>query len=219
MEEIRPTHAQLLLLRDRINVATAGMALLKSKRDALLLEFMDVVDVTLHLSGELVEVLKKAQYVFEIARAIDGEAAVHSAALASSGEVLVDISGYKVMGVAVPVINQAPRPPRTPFTRGYSPTSVSVRIDEAALGFEKAVSAIMKYAEAETKLHRLGAEISKTNRRVNALEQIRIPELEGQARFIEQSLDERQREELFRLKKVKKKIDRNAAAKRAAQQS
>lgn len=209
MEEIRPTHAQLLALRDQIKVATSGRDLLKSKRDALLLEFMEVVDTTLNLSVELSETLAEAQYQFEFANAFDGEAAVHSAALASSGEVFVDISGYHVMGVAVPVIKQSPRLPRTSFNRGYSPTGVSVRVDEAAYGFEKAISAIMKYAEAETRLRRVGAEINKTNRRVNALDEIRIPQLQRQVRFIEQTLDERQREELFRLKKVKKKIARS----------
>lgn len=211
MEELRPTHAQLLALREQIKVASAGMNLLKSKRDALLLEFMEVVDVTLDLVDELSTSLANAQYQFEFANAFDGEAAVHSAALASSGEVFVDITGYKVMGVAVPVIKQTPRESRTSFNRGYSPTGVSVHIDEAAYGFEKAISAIMKYAEAETRLRRVGAEINKTNRRVNALEEVRIPQLKTQARIIEQSLDERQREELFRLKKVKKKIARNHA--------
>lgn len=210
MEEVRPTHAQLLLLRDQIEVATQGMKLLKSKRDALLLEFMEVVNVTLTMSDRLVDALTNAQYTLELARGVDGEAAVHSAALASSGEVLVDMSGYKVMGVAVPVIDNPTRPDRTPFTRGYGPMGVSVRVDEAASGFERAVSSILSFAESETRLRRLGAEISKTNRRVNALEQIRIPELEQQVRYIEQTLDERSREELFRLKKVKKKIERNA---------
>lgn len=209
MEEIRPTHAQLLALREQIQVATAGMNLLKSKRDALLLEFMEVVDATLHLSDEMTEALARAQFKFELAHAYDGESAVHSAALASSGEVLVDISGYKVMGVAVPVIKPSPRPPRSAFNRGYAPTGVSVRVDEAAQGFEEAISSILKYAEAETRLRRLGNEINKTNRRVNALEELRIPRLEESVRFIEQSLDERQREELFRLKKVKKKIARS----------
>lgn len=216
MEEVRPTHAQLLILRDQINTATQGVALLKSKRDALLLEFMTVIDTTLHLSDEMVDALSDAQFSYEIARAIDGESAVHSAAMASSGEVLMDITGYKVMGVSVPSIKKSPRPPRNALNRGYSPINVSVRVDEAAYGFEKAVSSILKYAEAETKLRRLGAEIAKTNRRVNALEQIRVPELKEQVRYIEQSLDERQREELYRLKKVKKKIEKTAAEKRAA---
>ena len=208
MEEVRPTRAELLLLRDQIKVAVQGMELLKSKRDALLLEFMSVVDKTMQLSGDLMEALTRAQFSLELARAVDGESAVHSAALAAHGEALMDIDGYKVMGVPVPVITQGEQAKRNAFTRGYSPTGVSVRVDDASSGFEEAIRSIMEYAEAETRLRRLGAEISKTNRRVNALEQIRIPELKEQVAYIKQTLDERSREELFRLKKVKKKIER-----------
>lgn len=212
MEEIRPTRAQLLALREQISTAQAGMELLKSKRDALLLEFMEVIESTMDLSDKLSHEFIEAQYSLELARAIDGEAAVHSAALASTGEVLVDIEGYKVMGVPVPVIKPAEARDRHAFSRGYSPTGVSVRVDDAATGFERAVDSILKYAESETRLRRLGAEISKTNRRVNALEQVRIPELGMQMRYIKQALDERSREELFRLKKVKKNIEKRKAA-------
>jgi len=184
------------------------MELLKSKRDALLAEFMQLVDETNKYSNELVEALKKAQYSLEVAQAIGGEAAVHSVALASTGEILVDIDGHVVMGVMIPDIKQVPSVRKNAFTRGYSPTGVSLRIDDAAQGFEEAVDAIIAYAEVETRLRRLGEEISKTNRRVNALEQIRIPELKEQVAYIDQTLDERSREELFRLKKVKKNIER-----------
>lgn len=211
MEEIRPTRAQMLALRNQISTAQAGMELLKSKRDALLLEFMKVIESTMNLSAQLSNVFIEAQYSLELARAIDGETVVNSAALASNGEVLIDIEGYKVMGVPVPTIKPGEQRDRHAFSRGYSPTGVSVRVDDAATGFERAVDVIVKYAESETRLRRLGDEISKTNRRVNALEQIRIPELQEQTRFIEQALDERSREELFRLKKVKKNIEKRKA--------
>lgn len=211
MEEVRPTRAELLDRRAQIAVAEQGMELLKSKRDALMIEFMSVVDETLRLSDLLGRSLMKAEYAIGIARAIDGDGAVHSAALASKGEVLVEIDGRKVMGVAVPVVKRGPRPERDAFSRGYSPTGVSPRIDEAAEQFEAAIGAILEYAEVETRLKRLGEEITRTNRRVNALEQIRIPELKEQVAYIGQTLDERSREELFRLKKVKKNIERTKA--------
>lgn len=210
MDDIRPTHAELLALKDNLSTARSGLELLKSKRDALMLEFMQGIDTTLNLSDELNDVLREAQYALQLAQAREGCAAVHSAALASSGHVEVDVTGYKVMGVAVPRVEQHPRSLRSAFTRGYTLTDSTVRVDEAALGFEKAVGAIMKYAEAETRLRRLGREISHTNRRVNALEQVRIPRVEQQIHAITQALDERSREELFRLKKVKKKIIRRA---------
>lgn len=212
MEEVRPTRSELLARREQITTAQAGMELLKSKRDALLAEFMKTVDKTAKQSEELAELLKKAQYGLEVAQAIDGESTVHSVALATTGETLVDIDGTTIMGVSVPLVTPAPSVRKSAFTRGYSPTGVSLRIDDAAQGFEETVDAIIAYAETETRLRRLGEEIAKTNRRVNALEQIRIPELKEQVAYINSTLDERSREELFRLKKVKKNIEKRKAA-------
>jgi len=213
--DVSPTRSQLLALREQADVAHVGMEMLESKRDALLVEFMNVVDSTLKLSEELTRVLASAQYALEVARSHDGESVVHSAALASHGEILMDMDGYKVMGVAVPVITPGEERFRTAFTRGYAPTGVSTRVDSAAEKFESSIRKIMRYAEQETRLRRLGDEIARTNRRVNALEQIRIPQLEDQMRYIEQTLDERSREELFRLKKVKKNISKRKANARA----
>ena len=89
---------------------------------------------------------------------------------------------------------------------------MSSRIDETADKFERILDVIIEYADIETRLKRLGEEIQKTNRRVNALEQITVPALREQVAYIRQTLDERAREDLFRLKKVKKKIERKKAA-------
>jgi V/A-type H+-transporting ATPase subunit D len=51
---------------------------------------------------------------------------------------------------------------------------------------------------------------------VNALEQITVPALREQVAYIRQTLDERAREDLFRLKKVKKKIERKKATQKVA---
>ena len=71
---------------------------------------------------------------------------------------------------------------------------------------------MIQSADIETRLRRLGEELQKTNRRVNALENVVIPELEVQVKFIFSSLDERAREDHFRLKKVKKKIENEEAS-------
>ena len=92
-----------------------------------------------------------------------------------------------------------------------SPASRS-RIDETADKFERILDVIIEYADIETRLKRLGEEIQKTNRRVNALEQITVPALKEQVAYIQMTLDERAREDLFRLKKVKKKIEKKKAA-------
>jgi len=207
MEEVRPTRAELLERKQQITLAQQGMDLLKQKRDALLMEFMSVMDETLRLSEQLQRTVVDAQYSLAVAHAVDGPVALRSAALATKGEVTVEMTGTKIMGVSVPVVTKGESPIRTTFTRGYSVTGISTRVDESAERFEKILDVIIEYADIETRLKRLGEEINKTNRRVNALEQVTVPALREQVAYISQTLDERAREDLFRLKKVKKKIE------------
>ncbi len=215
MEEVRPTRAELLERRSQITLAQQGMDLLKQKRDALLIEFMSVMDETLRLSGSLQKNVSEAQYALAVAKAVDGTVALRSAGMATKGEIVVDMSGTRIMGVSVPVVTKGESPIRSSFTRGYAVTGVSSRVDETADKFERILDVIIEYAGIETRLKRLGEEINKTNRRVNALEQITIPSLHEQVTYIRQTLDERAREDLFRLKKVKRKIEKKKAAQRA----
>ncbi|MDO9557455.1 MAG: V-type ATP synthase subunit D [Coriobacteriia bacterium] len=208
MEEVRPTRSELLERKQQITLAQQGMDLLKQKRDALLIEFMSVMDETLRLSSDLQRTVSEAQFSLAIAKSVDGVVSVRSAAMATRGEITIDMTGAKIMGVSVPVVTKGDSPMRTSFTRGYSITGVSSRIDETADKFERILDVIIEYADIETRLKRLGEEIQKTNRRVNALEQITVPALKEQVAYIRQALDERAREDLFRLKKVKKKIER-----------
>lgn len=210
MEEVRPTRSELLERKQQITLAQQGMDLLKQKRDALLIEFMSVMDETLRLSNDLQRTVSEAQYSLAIAKSVDGVVSVRSAAMATRGEITIDMTGTKIMGVSVPVVTKGESPMRTSFTRGYAITGVSSRIDETADKFERILDVIIEYADIETRLKRLGEEIQKTNRRVNALEQITVPALKEQVSYIRQALDERAREDLFRLKKVKKKIERRA---------
>jgi V/A-type H+-transporting ATPase subunit D len=212
VEEVRPTRSELLERKQQITLAEQGMDLLKQKRDALLIEFMSVMDETLRLSNDLQRTTNEAQYSLAIAKAVDGTVSVRSAAFATRGEVTIDMTGTKIMGIAVPVVTKGESPLRTSFTRGYAITGVSSRIDETADKFERILDVIIEYADIETRLKRLGEEIQKTNRRVNALEQITVPQLREQVAYIRQALDERAREDLFRLKKVKKKIESKKAA-------
>lgn len=212
MEEIRTTRTELLQKKAQIQLAEQGKDLLKQKRDSLLIEFMSLIDETLSLSEKLEKAILEAQYAIVVAKAVDGVVTVKSVSLATKGEVDVDISGTKIMGVPVPVVHKKKSPIRTLLERGYSITGVSSRIDEAAEKYEKVLDVIVESAEAETKLRRLGEEIQKTNRRVNALEQVFVPVLKEQLKYIQMALEERAREDLFRLKKVKASLERKRAA-------
>jgi V/A-type H+-transporting ATPase subunit D len=78
---------------------------------------------------------------------------------------------------------------------------------ESAAQFEELLAAILQVAATEVKLKKIGEEIKKTTRRVNALEQVVIPRIRGEIRYIAAVLEQRAREDVFRLKRIKKKLE------------
>ncbi|MFA5867298.1 MAG: V-type ATP synthase subunit D [Actinomycetota bacterium] len=210
MEQASPTRTELLAKKAQIELAEQGRDLLKEKRDALIVEFMSVMDTVVRSSSRLGKVASEAYYTLTLAKAVDGTVAVRSASFATSGEVRIEVTGTHIMGVYVPEITKK-SVRRTLLTRGYSPTAVSSRIDEMAEKYEEELDIILDIAAIETRLKRLGEEIQKTRRRVNALDNNVIPNLKEQVKYIQTTLEERAREDLFRLKKVKKAIEKKKA--------
>lgn len=206
MEKVKSTRSELLSRKQQVGLASQGMELLKKKRDALLREFLPIIDETMRLSLQLERATSDAQESLAMAKAVDSGPVVQSVSLATKGEILVDIAGTHVMGVPIPVIKKAESPIKNELNRGYGVTGVSARIGDTASKFEQIIDTMIESADIETRLRRLGEELQKTNRRVNALENIVVPELQEQIKFIYNALDERAREDHYRLKKVKSKI-------------
>ena len=91
------------------------------------------------------------------------------------------------------------------FDRGYTPGGSSAHIDAVAAEFEAIVDQLLRLAAYEVRLRRLSQEIGITNRRVNALATVVIPQLERQTRLISSRLEERERQEIYRLKRIKER--------------
>jgi V/A-type H+-transporting ATPase subunit D len=216
MEQVHPTRMELMKKRSQIVLAEQGRDLLKEKMEALIQEFFKIM-VNFSESREGLEQLAvEADIALLVAEAVDDPVAVKSASYATKRQIMVDISGKNIMGVPVPVI-QKTSVALNVMQRGYGLIGTSSRINEAAEKFEAEMDMIIRLAETETTLRRLGNEIQRNRRRVNALDQIIIPELKDQAKYIRFSIEEREREDLFRLKKVKKLIERKKLKKKMAQ--
>ncbi len=203
MENVSPTRMELLAVKGQIGLAEQGRDLLKEKRNALMKEFMKIADAVMSGSDELERVAMSARRALMRAEALDGPEVVHSAAFAAQGELSLSVEGSFVMGVPVPIIEQKSAA-RAVVDRGYSLSGTSSRIDETANRFEEEIDLLIELASSELRLRRLAEEIRKTSRRVNALENILIPRLHARKGYIEMVLEERAREDLFRLKTVKR---------------
>jgi V/A-type H+-transporting ATPase subunit D len=139
--------------------------------------------------------------------AMAGAESVRSAALASRGGYQLEVTTRSVMGVRVPHVEQKSAS-RSFLQRGYSIVGVSISIDETAAAFEQEVEDVLQLAETELRLKRLGDEIQRTSRRLNALDHFLIPRLKAERDFIQMALDERERADHFRLKLVKRSLER-----------
>jgi V/A-type H+-transporting ATPase subunit D len=198
---------ELLARKAQIALASQGRDLLEQKRTALLKEFLRMADTAMERSDVLQFAATNARHALARAEAIAGTEAVRSAALASRTELPLQVTTTRVMGVKVPHIEQK-RVSRSMLNRGYAITSTSTTVDEAASAFESEVEAIIELAEMELRLTRLAEEIQRTSRRLNALEHFLIPRLKAECESIQMVLDERERADHFRLKLVKRILER-----------
>lgn len=202
MQTVTVTRMELLAKREQIVLARQGLELLQQKRTALLRELTQVADRAIARREALQEAAVAARQALARAEAMSGGMAVRSAAMAARSELPLEVHTTNVMGVSIPVIEQK-RVSRSVLGRGYAPVSMSLTIDEAAAAFEAEIDSLIELAQSELRLKRLADEIQRTSRRANALEYVVLPRLETECRIIEIALDERERADHFRLKRVK----------------
>lgn len=202
MERVPPTRMGLLHTRARRGIAVKGTGLLRSKREALAADLFTLMRGLVAERERLEASLRVASRALTLARALEGEEALASLALAAAREIPVEIERRKVWGVPTPEV-RGPRLLRSCDARGASPHSVNLGAAEAARAHEEALEILLAICSREVRLRTLGEEIRKTSRRINALEQFLIPRLDGEIARIELALEEREREDRSRLKRFK----------------
>lgn len=200
--EVKPTRSELMKLKNRIKLAKSGHNLLKKKRDGLIIEFFEILKKAKTVRKELVENYKIALYKMNIARASESDLAIRSIAMAIKDRPTIDVRTKNIMGVIVPEID-AQHAIKDFSNRGYGFATVSSKIDETAYSYEKTVEKAIMVAEIETKIKKVLNEIEKTKRRANALEFSVLPQLDSLKKFITLRLEEMERENVFRLKRMK----------------
>ena len=202
--DVKPTRKELMEIEDRIELSEQGHSTLEQKRDRLIMEFMDILDQAKDVRDTVEDDYERAQRTIDMARAMEGDVAVRGAAAALKEHPEITVESENIAGVVVPQIDTT-RVKKSLDQRGYGILGTSARIDEAADAYEELLDSIILAAEVETAMRKLLSEIESTKRRVNALEFKLLPELREAQEFIDQKLEEQEREEIFRMKKVKDK--------------
>jgi V/A-type H+-transporting ATPase subunit D len=195
----------LLQRRGQLRLAQKGVDLLKKKRDALVAEFFGLVREALEARKALNQAAREAYAALLLAQAFDGPEVVAGASLGVPPVEGVEAEVENVWGSKVPRL-------RATFPEVLlSPVGTPAYTLEAQKAFRRYAEALVQVANTETRFKKIGEEIKKTTRRVNALEQVVIPGIRGQIRFIQQVLEQREREDTFRLKRIKGKIEAREA--------
>jgi V/A-type H+/Na+-transporting ATPase subunit D len=201
---VAPTRSNLIRLKKELRFAREGYEILDRKREALTGELVRVAKEADAVQKEVWALLETAYAAMEKARLVMGSDHVEWAALAVNKTVDVHLKLRGIMGVAIPSIEARGEPPKLL----YSPSDTAAVLDEASAAFREVLLRIPQLAMLTATVWRLANELRKTQRRVNALQHIFIPGYEATVAFIISSLEEREREETFRLKWLKTKMSK-----------
>ncbi len=207
---ITPTRMVLNQLKGRLKTARRGHKLLKDKRDELMRQFMDVVRRNKELRTKVEKGLTDAFASQQVASSIMSPEMLEQALLYPRQSVELDMTYKNIMSVNVPRYKFQTRnnDPSEIYPYGFAQTSGE--LDDALEKLEKVFRDMLELAEVEKTMQLLAEEIEKTRRRVNALEYVMIPELEGNIKYISMKLEENENATKVRLLKVKEMVLQDA---------
>ena len=214
---INPTRMELTRLKGRLKTAQRGHKLLKDKRDELMKQFMDVVRENRELRKRVEEGLMRAHGSFTVAAALMSPEMLEQSLLYPKQTVELDMTFQNVMSVDVPryQFRTSSQDPGEVYPYGFAQTSGE--LDDAVDAMSRVFQDMLRLAEVEKTSQLLAEEIEKTRRRVNALEYVKIPEMQENIKYISMKLDENERANTIRLMKVKDMLLKEAIEDRRAE--
>jgi len=213
-ENVFPTRMNLNLVKLRLKGAQTGHSLLKKKVDALNKRFRAITQKIDHTKREMGRVMQLAAFsLAEVTYTSGGDIGYQLQESVKEATFKVSTQQENVSGVILPTFavdrtkGGGSELTLTGLGRGGQ------QITKAREIYAKATETLVELASLQTAFVILDEVIRMTNRRVNALEHVVIPKLENTVKYINSELDEGDREDFFRLKKVQaKKKERTAIA-------
>ena len=200
--KVSPTRVSLLRLKKELKLAQKGHKLLKDKRDGLVKKFMAVIYEAKALRESVEDRLGSAFDSYTRASSMTAAAALDTAFMAPNAKIDLGVKIQSVMSVKIPEFTVE----KTGSAFSYGMLETTGDLDNAIVKFDEVFVDILRLAELEKTAEMLAEEIEKTRRRVSALENVRIPNLEDTIKFITMQLDERNRDAVVSTMRVKAMI-------------
>ncbi|XP_069117124.1 V-type proton ATPase subunit D-like [Argopecten irradians] len=205
-----PSRMALTIMKGRLKGAQKGHSLLKKKADALTLRFRMILKKIIETKVKMGEVMREAAFSLAEAKFTSGDFGHIVLQNVNKAQLKVRSKKENVAGVQLPVFEHyqdgADSYELTGLSRGGQ------QIDRLKKNYATAIKLLVELASLQTSFVTLDEVIKITNRRVNAIEHVIIPRIERTLAYITTELDEREREEFYRLKKIQEKKKKMKAA-------
>ena len=204
MRHVAPTKTSLLKIKDELNFARLGHELLDQKRNILVIELLNIMDEADEYETRIEKNLERGFGALERASMDMGKLRIQHVKNGINIEVKANVRQRRVMGVRLPLVETSfyDNPPY------FSPMETSFWLDRAIIEFKKALKDMGRLAELKISIMRLAREVKKTIRKVNALEKIAIPDLNETLEYIQNRLEENEREMFVLMKMVKNRLEK-----------
>lgn len=199
--QMAPTKANLIKSKNMLSFSKKGYDLLDKKRNVLIREMMSLVSSANDIQEKIQKNFDSAFEALKFANITLGYNAVEELAISVPDTEDFQVLYHSVMGVEIPEVRYEEK--LLTVTYGFYRTNAA--LDEAMEKFRLVRFLTYELAEIENAVYKLAMEIKKTQKRANALEKIQIPKYRQIVKNIEETLEEKEREDFFRLKKIKDK--------------
>jgi V/A-type H+-transporting ATPase subunit D len=202
-EQIAPTKSNLMRVKERLETAEEGYDLLEQKREILVMELMHQVERVKLLERELDAKAAAAYPALKRMLVVAGQE--RAEALAGDIHYTFDLRERRVTmaGMNLPGLEVS----LPELELKYSPSCSFAEIDETVMQFFDFLKVLTELASLRTIAWRLAREVRKTQRRVNALEKMVIPQAQETKTYIEGSLEEKDRDAFFSTKLLKRRME------------
>ena len=197
--KVIPTKSNLMTLKKSLDLATVGQSLMDRKKNILVREMLLLLPKVNKIRDKITDVYAKAYLALQEANITLG--IVEDIAKSIPIDEGIRLSFRNVMGVDIPVVTHESSKPHL----SYGLRSTNSKFDYAYKTFLEARDLTVKLAEIDNAVYSLADGIRKAQKRANALENVVIPNLIENIKYITDVLEEREREEFVRMKVIKSK--------------